>query len=244
MKIRRDMMISDRDECRHPGFWFVFTRCRAVSRRGMGALSRSLSTTSLSWALVSTLFPTLLLLSSSGLWRPSDCLYGLDLIQFVVGSYIEPRASGRPLSMSPVMVCFVFLWGYLWGIFGAFIGGPITIALLTFCNQHPVQQVASELFVWRSQPTLDAQRIIRSSSSPCYVVSDCDRADAVPAVRWLAMPDCFQFLSAEEKTQISAKPRHVPENRSPARVQEPKARLRELGQDDKSAPARTLPTAS
>jgi predicted PurR-regulated permease PerM len=31
----------------------------------------------------------------------------------------------------------VFFWTYLWGLFGAFIGVPITIALLTFCAQHP-----------------------------------------------------------------------------------------------------------
>jgi predicted PurR-regulated permease PerM len=40
--------------------------------------------------------------------------------------------------MSPFVVLFsVFFWSFLWGIFGAFIGVPITIALLTYCAQSP-----------------------------------------------------------------------------------------------------------
>jgi predicted PurR-regulated permease PerM len=61
----------------------------------------------------------------------------LNIIQFVVGSYIEPKVSGNALSMSPFLVLFaIFFWTYLWGLFGAFIGVPITIAILTFCDQH------------------------------------------------------------------------------------------------------------
>jgi AI-2 transport protein TqsA len=30
----------------------------------------------------------------------------------------------------------VFLWTYLWGLFGAFIGVPIVIAIVTFCAYH------------------------------------------------------------------------------------------------------------
>jgi predicted PurR-regulated permease PerM len=30
----------------------------------------------------------------------------------------------------------VFFWSFLWGIVGAFIGLPITIAILTICEQH------------------------------------------------------------------------------------------------------------
>jgi predicted PurR-regulated permease PerM len=61
----------------------------------------------------------------------------LNIIQFVIGSYIEPRVAGRALAISPFMVLFsVFFWTYLWGLFGAFIGVPIMIALLTFCAQH------------------------------------------------------------------------------------------------------------
>lgn len=51
---------------------------------------------------------------------------GLNLLQFVIGTYIEPRVAGTAVSVSPLMVLFaVFFWGALWGIAGAFIGVPI-----------------------------------------------------------------------------------------------------------------------
>ena len=66
----------------------------------------------------------------------------LNIIQFVVGSYIEPRVSGAVLAMSPTVVLLaVFLWTFLWGLFGAFIGVPIVIAIITFCSYHPSRQM-------------------------------------------------------------------------------------------------------
>jgi predicted PurR-regulated permease PerM len=39
--------------------------------------------------------------------------------------------------MSPFIVLLaVFFWSFLWGIAGAFIGLPMTIAILTICEQH------------------------------------------------------------------------------------------------------------
>lgn len=98
--------------------------------------------------VVATLFPTLFALTQFATWEAVLAFFiGLNLIQFVVGNYVEPRVSGSALSMSPVLVLFsVFLWGYLWGIFGAFIGVPISIAVLTFCSRHPSSRWLSELF--------------------------------------------------------------------------------------------------
>jgi len=70
----------------------------------------------------------------------------LNVIQFVVGSYIEPRVHGSALAISPFVVLFaVFLWTLLWGLFGAFIGVPITIVILTFCAQHPSSRWLADL---------------------------------------------------------------------------------------------------
>jgi AI-2 transport protein TqsA len=69
------------------------------------------------------------------------------VVQFVIGSYIEPRVSGSALSVSPFIVLLsVFFWTWMWGLFGAFIGVPITIAILTFCAQHPSTVWIAELF--------------------------------------------------------------------------------------------------
>jgi AI-2 transport protein TqsA len=62
---------------------------------------------------------------------------GLNLLQFVIDSYIEPRVAGSAVSIPPFMVLFaVFFWGMLWGIAGAFIGVPILIASATICVRH------------------------------------------------------------------------------------------------------------
>jgi predicted PurR-regulated permease PerM len=34
----------------------------------------------------------------------------------------------------------VFFWTYMWGLFGAFIGVPVTIAILTYCAYHPASR--------------------------------------------------------------------------------------------------------
>jgi predicted PurR-regulated permease PerM len=40
----------------------------------------------------------------------------------------------------------IFFWTFLWGVFGAFIGVPIVIAILTFCDQHPSSRWIAQLF--------------------------------------------------------------------------------------------------
>lgn len=88
---------------------------------------------------IATVFPTLFALAQFDSWQSALIVFaGLNIVQFVIGSYIEPRLSGSALSISPSLVLFsVFFWAFLWGLFGAFIGVPIVIAALTFCAQHP-----------------------------------------------------------------------------------------------------------
>lgn len=66
------------------------------------------------------------------------------LVQFAIGSYIEPRVAGTAVSVSPFMVLFaVFFWGVVWGIAGAFIGVPILIAFATVRARHaPARPIA------------------------------------------------------------------------------------------------------
>jgi predicted PurR-regulated permease PerM len=97
---------------------------------------------------IATVFPTLFALAQFASWQETLMVFAcLNVIQFVIGSYIEPRLSGNVLAVSPFIVLFsVFLWTFLWGLFGAFIGVPITIALLTFCAQHPSSRWLAHLF--------------------------------------------------------------------------------------------------
>jgi predicted PurR-regulated permease PerM len=87
--------------------------------------------------LVATVFPSLFALAQ-GSWQLAIVVFVvLNLIQFLIGSYLEPRIAGAALSVSPFLVLFaVFFWAFLWGIPGAFIGVPIVIAALTLCEQR------------------------------------------------------------------------------------------------------------
>jgi AI-2 transport protein TqsA len=97
---------------------------------------------------IATLFPTLLAMTQFDSWQAVLGVFiCLNIIQFVVGSYIEPRVSGTMLSISPLIVLFaVFFWTFLWGLFGTFIGVPIVLAILTFCGQHPSSRWIADLF--------------------------------------------------------------------------------------------------
>jgi predicted PurR-regulated permease PerM len=86
--------------------------------------------------LIATLFPTVFAVLQFGTWQVAITVFAaLQVIQFMSGSYIEPRIAGKRLAMSPFMVLFaVFLGAHVWGIFGAFIGVPILIAVLSICE--------------------------------------------------------------------------------------------------------------
>ncbi|MDR0181884.1 AI-2E family transporter [Lysobacter arvi] len=89
--------------------------------------------------LFATMLPTLFaIVQFDSIALPLAIFVGLNLVQFLIGSYLEPRVAGDRLSISPFLVLFaVFLWSMLWGIAGAFIGVPILIAAMTFAEHHP-----------------------------------------------------------------------------------------------------------
>ncbi|MCC8954114.1 AI-2E family transporter [Bradyrhizobium sp. Pear77] len=97
---------------------------------------------------IATLFPTLLSMTQFERWPAVFGVFAcLNVIQFVVGSYVEPRVAGSTLSISPFVVLFaIFFWSFLWGLFGTFIGVPITLAILTFCAECPSARWIADLF--------------------------------------------------------------------------------------------------
>jgi AI-2 transport protein TqsA len=101
--------------------------------------------------LIATVFPTLFAIAQfESLELALIIFVCLNLIQFLVGSYLEPRMAGAALSLSPFLVLFaVFFWTFLWGIPGAFIGVPIVIAALTVCAEYDSTQWVATLLSGR-----------------------------------------------------------------------------------------------
>jgi predicted PurR-regulated permease PerM len=88
---------------------------------------------------IATILPAVFAMAQFETWQQVlFVLLGLFAIQFAIGNYLEPLVAGKALAISPLVVVFaVFFWSFLWGIPGAFIGVPITIAILTLCKHHP-----------------------------------------------------------------------------------------------------------
>jgi AI-2 transport protein TqsA len=121
------------------GFW-AFTAIDGLElQREWGVIAFVLNFIPFIGSFVATLLPTLFAAAQFESFSAALVVFiGLNLLQFVIGSYIEPRVAGTAVAVSPFMVLFaVFFWGVLWGIAGAFIGIPILIALATICARYP-----------------------------------------------------------------------------------------------------------
>jgi predicted PurR-regulated permease PerM len=89
--------------------------------------------------LIATLLPTLFAFAQTGSWELAVLvLASLTIVQFLIGSYLEPLFTAKTLAISPFFVVFsVFFWSFLWGLPGTLIGVPIAIAGLTICAEYP-----------------------------------------------------------------------------------------------------------
>ena len=96
---------------------------------------------------VATVLPALFAIVQFQSWEAATMIFaGATLIQFLIGSYLEPRLSGSALAISPFLVVFsVFFAALLWGIPGAFMGVPLAIAVLTVLEQYPSTAWISKL---------------------------------------------------------------------------------------------------
>jgi AI-2 transport protein TqsA len=64
---------------------------------------------------------------------------GLTTIQMVIGNFIDPRAMGRSLSLSPFVVfASMIFWGWMWGLPGIFLSVPLTILIRIVFEHIPV----------------------------------------------------------------------------------------------------------
>lgn len=119
--------------------------------------------------LVATCLPSLfILVQLEDPARAFVVFCSLTLIQFLTGSYIEPRISGSALRLSPfVILMAIFLWSFLWGIYGTFIGVPIAIALSSFAARSRSTDWLSRLMRGRPvEPSDNIETIMSHRGDP------------------------------------------------------------------------------
>lgn len=87
--------------------------------------------------IISTILPTLVALAQfDDLWRVAVVGGANSLIQFVINNIVQPRVMGDSLNLSSlVVVLSLALWGLVWGIAGAFLSAPLTVAIMIVLAQ-------------------------------------------------------------------------------------------------------------
>jgi predicted PurR-regulated permease PerM len=90
-------------------------------------------------SLVATLLPSVFAIIQFGsLWSFVWVFISIEVVQLVVGNYVEPKVMGRSLNLSPLVVVLALsFWGYIWGLLGMFLSVPITSILLITMAQFP-----------------------------------------------------------------------------------------------------------
>ena len=80
--------------------------------------------------------PIFALVQFPTIWQAVLLLAILQTISMVVGNVIYPRMQGRSLNIDPVVVLLALaFWGAIWGLTGAFLSTPITVALMVIMAQ-------------------------------------------------------------------------------------------------------------
>lgn len=84
---------------------------------------------------------------------------GLLVIEQVMGNYVDPRVQGRQVALSSLVVLVTLLvWGWIWGIAGAVLAVPITIAAMIVCaHVEPLRPFALMLSDASDMDELDRQ---------------------------------------------------------------------------------------
>ncbi len=90
-------------------------------------------------AIIGPLFPALIaFLQFDQMSTAVMVLLILLVIQLIIGNFIEPKALGNRLNLSPLVVIIsLAFWGTIWGIAGMFLCVPITVMLMIVLAQFP-----------------------------------------------------------------------------------------------------------
>jgi len=90
-------------------------------------------------SMVATFFPTVVALVQFDTLGPFFAVMIIITgLQFLIGSFLEPRLLGNSLNISPfVIVLSLVLWGLIWGVVGMLLCVPLTVIIIIVLAQFP-----------------------------------------------------------------------------------------------------------
>jgi AI-2 transport protein TqsA len=92
-------------------------------------------------------------------WKVLLVLLIPGIIQFSIGNILEPRIVGKRFNIHPVVLLLsLIFWGMLWGIPGAFLAMPLTVALKVVLSNFEFAQKFVPIFEGKL-PYRDASRV-------------------------------------------------------------------------------------
>lgn len=87
-------------------------------------------------SIVAAILPASVALLLQGPVKGLIVLVGLAVLQVILGNFVDPKLQGKYLQLSPfVALLSVVFWGWLWGIPGAFLGVPMTTAIIMLTSE-------------------------------------------------------------------------------------------------------------
>lgn len=87
-------------------------------------------------SIIAVIPPTLVAFVFNGIGRGIATLVGLAALQVAIGNFVDPRVQGKSLQLSPfVALISIVFWGWVWGIPGAILGVPMTVAIILLCQE-------------------------------------------------------------------------------------------------------------
>ena len=95
-------------------------------------------------SIIAAIVPALVATVFQGPVIGAAVLVGLAIIQTILGNFVDPKLQGKYLKLSPFVALFsIVFWGWVWGIPGAFIGVPMTAAIVLFANEFQASRPIS-----------------------------------------------------------------------------------------------------
>jgi AI-2 transport protein TqsA len=108
---------------------------------------------------IGSVFATLLpipiaILQFDNPWLIAAVILLPGVLQFLIGSALEPVIMGEGLGLHPVAVLLALIfWGLLWGVVGMLLAAPITAILRIVLERIETTRPAAELLAGRLPPT-------------------------------------------------------------------------------------------
>ena len=95
-------------------------------------------------SVIAAIPPALAALVTLGPGRALLAIAGMFVIEQVMGNFVDPKLVGKRLSISPLVVLVaVVFWGWVWGVAGALLAVPMTVAIIVaFAHVRALRPVA------------------------------------------------------------------------------------------------------